>query len=121
MLLERLLKRVYIAGSYSSDNVLKVLENIRKGIRAGTEVLLAGFSPFIPFLDYNVFLQLREGEVISVDTIQAHSLSWLEVCQAVLVLPGSENSKGTQKEIQRAYELDIPTFYNLDDLKKVMK
>ena len=111
------MKKVYIAGSYSSDNVLDILDNIRKGIRAGTEVLLAGFSPYIPWLDYNIFLQLRDDEQISVSDIQEHSLAWLEVSDAVLVLPDYENSKGTLAEIKRAGELGIPVYYNLEDLK----
>lgn len=111
------MKKVYIAGSYSADNVLSVLDNIRKGIRAGTEVLLAGFSPYIPWLDYNIFLQLRDNEQISVRDIQEHSLAWLEVSDAVLVLPDYKNSNGTLAEIKRAGELGIPIYYNLEDLR----
>jgi len=112
------MKRIYIAGSYSADNVLDVLNNIRKGIRAGTEVLLAGYSPFIPWLDYNVFLQLREEEQISVDCIRQHSMVWLEASDAVLVLPYYQTSSGTLAEINRAKELKIPVFYSLEDLKE---
>jgi len=115
------MKKVYIAGSYSADNVLSVLDNIRKGIRAGTEVLLAGYSPFIPWLDYNIFLQLRDNEQISVSDIREHSLAWLEVTDAILVLPDYENSKGTLAEIKRAGELSIPVYYNLEDLKSEVK
>jgi hypothetical protein len=111
------MKRIYIAGAYSADNVLSVLDNIRKGIRVGTELLLKGYYPFIPWLDYNVFLQLRDNENISVETIKEHSIAWLEVSDAVLVLSNWENSKGTIAEIARAKELNIPVYYSIEEMQ----
>lgn len=110
------MKRVYVAGAYSSDNVIGVLNNMRKGMRASVEVFLAGFAPFCPWLDYHFQLMLREGEKISVQQYYDYSMAWLEASDAVLVLPNSDYSKGTQTEISRAKELNIPIFYNLNDL-----
>ena len=112
------MKKIYIAGAYNANNVLSVLQNMRKGIRLGTEVLLAGYSPFIPWLDYNVFLQLRENELISLDAIQSHSMEWLIVSDAVLLVPGWDNSKGTEAEIVKAAELKIPIFTSLGSMKE---
>lgn len=112
------MKRVYLAGSYSADNVISILDNIRKGIRAGTEVLLAGYAPFTPWLDYHYNLSLRDGEKLTVEDFYRYSLSWLEVSEAVLVLPDSENSNGTRQEIEAAKKLGIPIFYSLEELKK---
>ena len=111
------MKRVYVAGSYSADNVLKVFENMRIGIRVSTEIFLAGFAPFVPWLDYHFSLMLREGEKVTLQMFYNYSLAWLEVSDAVLVLPNSENSKGTQAEILHAALLEIPIFYRLEDLK----
>ena len=55
------LVKVYVAGAYSADNVLDVLSNIRRGIRASTEIFLAGYSPFCPWLDYHFQLQLQDN------------------------------------------------------------
>ena len=110
------MKRIYVAGSYSADNVITVLENMRIGMRASVEVFLAGFAPFCPWLDYHFQLMLREGEVLTVNDYYEYSLAWLEVSDAILVLPNSENSKGVQAEIRRAEELKIPIFYSLQDL-----
>lgn len=106
-----LVKRLYIAGAYSADNVLGVLDNIRRGMRAGTQALLAGFAPFVPWFDFHFQLMLRENEALTVEDYYRYSLAWLEVSDAVWVLPGSENSKGTQAEIKRAQELGIPVHY----------
>ena len=111
-----LIKRVYIAGAYSADNVLSVLNNMRKGMRLGLEVLLAGFSPFVPWFDYHFQLFLREGEELTVEDYYNYSLKWLEVSDAILIVPGSENSNGTKKEIKRAKKLNIPIFYDLREL-----
>ena len=111
------MKRVYVAGSFSSDNVLGVLDNMRIGMRKATEVLLNGYSPFVPWFDYHFQLNLREGEKLSVQDYYNYSLDWLEVSDALLVLPGSDSSNGTKKEIERAKELGIPIYYSLNELK----
>ena len=42
------MKRVYVAGAYSADNVIDVLENIRRGIEKCAELLGEGIAPFCP-------------------------------------------------------------------------
>ena len=105
-------KRVYIAGSISSHNLLTSLENIRKGIKLSVEVLKANFAPFSPFIDF----QFSLVEPITIDEYYGYSMAWLEVSDAVLLVEGWENSKGTKAEIQRAMELNIPVFSSLTTL-----
>ena len=114
---EKMIKRVYVAGAYSASSVISVLDNMRRGMRAGLEVLLAGFAPFVPWFDFHFQLMLKDEETLSVQNYYDYSMAWLEASDAILVLPNSENSKGTQAEIQRAKELNIPIFYSLDELK----
>ena len=110
--------RIYVAGSYSANNVMQVLENMRAGIRAATEVLLAGFAPFCPWLDYQYKFALRETETLTIDDFYQYSLSWLKVSEAMLVIEGWEKSRGTLHEIEVAKKLGIPIFYSLLELKK---
>ena len=112
------MKRVYVAGAYSDDNILGVLKNMQKGMRTGTEVALCGFAPFVPWLDYQFQLMLRpeENENLTMDFYYNYSLAFLEVCDYVLVVPGFENSKGTLGEITKAKQLNIPVYYSIDDL-----
>ena len=111
------MKRIYIAGPYSSDNVLGVLHNIRKGIEVATQVFKDGYAPFCPWLDFHYVL-FDKQEALTVQDFYDYSIAWLEVSDAVLVLPGYENSKGTLAEIKRAGKLGIPVFYDYAELQQ---
>ena len=110
--------RIYVAGAYSSSNVIGVLTNMREGMRLATQLFVAGYSPFCPWLDFHYQLMLRDGEQLSVEDYYRYSLAWLEVSDAVLVgqWPGCSESVGTMAEIDRAQELGIPVFTSIDDL-----
>jgi hypothetical protein len=96
--------RVYVAGKYSSDNILGVLSNIRDGIDASAKILKLGHAVFCPWLDHQFHFF---DSSLTVKEYQLNSMAWLEVSDVVVVLPNSENSKGTQAEIVRAKELGI--------------
>lgn len=102
--------RIYVAGSYSADNVIQVLNNIQVGTKKCVELLKKGYVPFCPWIDYQ--FQFYDTS-LTVEDYYRYSMGWLEVSDAVLVLPNSENSKGTQAEIKRAKELGIPVY--IDD------
>jgi nucleoside 2-deoxyribosyltransferase len=110
------IQRVYIAGAMSSTHPLVFLENLRKGMRLSTEAILAGYSVFSPFIDFQLFFQLRDGESIPVSAIKESSLDWMEVADAVLLVPGWEESEGTKAELNLASELGIPVFDSLEDM-----
>jgi len=110
------MKRIYLAGPYSTGDILKILDNIRNGQRMGTRALLAGLAPFVPWHDYQFQLQLQEKEKLTVEHYRQYSLEWLKVSEAVLVLPGWQDSKGTMIELAEARRLGIPIFYSLKAL-----
>lgn len=112
-------KRVYVAGAYSADNVLDVLRNMNRGIRLSSKVFMLGYAPFCPWLDYQFALNARldEGEDVTLENYYGYSMAWLEASDAVLVVPEKhETSKGTQAEIKRANELEIPVFFDINDM-----
>lgn len=111
------MKRVYVAGAYNAGDVIGVLDNMRRGMRASTEVMLAGFAPFCPWMDYHYKLMLREGEDVTLQDFYDYSMAWLEASDFVLVLPNSEHSKGVNAEIARAKELGIPVFQTVEELR----
>lgn len=118
------IKRIYIAGLltpigiWSVNPAIDYLANVRHMVRAGIEVFKAGFVPFIPALDYQIFLGLREGEIITEPMIKRYSKDWLEACEAVLLTPGWKKSRGTLIEIEFAKERNIPIFESIEELVK---
>jgi hypothetical protein len=112
------MKRIYIAGKYNDDSVIKVLKNMRAGMRMGVKVLIDGFAPFVPWFDYHMALMANEDEVITREMYHAFSMAWLEASDAVLALPSWVDSNGAKREIERAKELSIPVYYNLEELKE---
>ena len=110
------MKRVYVAGPMSATNILTMLDNIHQGIKAGAELIKAGYSPFVPHLDIAFKLQNGHDFDVPVQTYYDYTIEWLPVSDMMLVLPGWEDSIGTKKEIERAKELNIPIYYSLDDL-----
>ena len=110
------MKRVYVAGAYSSDNVIGILDNMREGMRWATKVLLLGHAPFCPWQDHHYQLMLRDDETLKVEDYYRHGLAWLRMSDVVFVTPGFENSKGTIAEIAEADRLGIRVVYSLDEI-----
>lgn len=104
--------RVYIAGKYNDDNIIGCLDNIKKGLKAGATLMMHGYAPFCPFLDY----QFQFFGNFSVADYKIYSMAWVDVCDAVLLLDGWEQSNGAKAEIDRAYELNIPVFTDITAL-----
>lgn len=111
------MKRVYVAGAYSADNVLKVFENMRAGMVLAREVLDAGYAPFVPWFDYH-FSMIAPG--MTLQQYYNYSMAWLEASDAMILVPGWETSNGTKAEIARARELKIPIYISLEDLKRCL-
>ena len=101
-------KYIYVAGAMSSPSCITFLDNVRKGQRVALKILLMGNHPFCPFLDFQYFLQLRDGEEITLEQIRNYSMAWLRKCDMVFLVPGYEKSEGTMAEIKEAMELGIP-------------
>ena len=109
------MKRIYIAGPYSADNVMDVLHNIRAGIQASYDVFKAGYAPFCPWLDYHYVL-FDKASRLTINDFYDYSIAWLRVSDALLVIGDYKTSKGTLAEIDEAGEIGIPVFYNLSKL-----
>lgn len=112
------MKKIYVAGAYSASNVLDVLRNIGRGEKACANLFAMGYAPFCPWHDKTFVTDNPDG-AFTVSQFYEYSMAWLEVSDAVLVLPGWENSIGTKMEIQRANELGIGVYYSVEELRKV--
>jgi len=107
--------KVYVAGPYSSDNVLGVLSNIRKGNHVAYQLLQLGFAPFSPWLDH-LFVLMDHNNDLTVEDFYEYSMEWLRASDVVFVQGDWSKSKGTKDEIAEAEELGIPVFFDLTKL-----
>lgn len=99
------MKVIYVAGPYRAETAWLVEQNIRRAEEAALVLWGMGFAVICPHTNTRFF----NGECT--DTIWlAGGLELLRRCDAVYVLPNSENSKGTQAEIVEAERLGIPVF-----------
>ena len=78
------MKRVYLAGCYSADNVLDVLKNIGRGEYYAGQLFMAGYAPFCPWHDASYAMDLL-GE-LDKSLFYKASIAWLEVSDGVYVL-----------------------------------
>ena len=113
------MKPIYVAGMYSANNVLDLLDNVRIGERAGTKLFLMGYAPFVPWFDRGFHGHLREGENLTLQEYYDYSIAWLRRSDELWVLPNSEKSRGTQKEIEIAEEMGIP-IYDIIDIESMI-
>ena len=116
------MKKIYVAGKYSADNVIDVLANIGKGEAACCELFHDGFAVFCPWHDKSYvtgacYAALFDKDIfynasLAKDMFYAASLAWLEVSDAVYVISGVGDGGGVDREIAHAEELGIPVFYD---------
>ena len=109
------MKRIYCAGPYSANNVLEVLQNIGRGEKIAAELFANGYAPFTPWHDKDFCFQLPDHE-FTVKQFYDYSIAWLEVSDAVFLVPGWEKSKGTLAEIEIAQKMGIPIFVDFQGL-----
>lgn len=109
------MKRIYIAGKYNDNDVVKVLSNIRKGIDMAAWLIKNGYAVYCPFLDFQLAFT-PSGNFLEKSDYQDNSMAWVDVSDALMILPGWETSGGTKREIARAKELGIPVFHSAPEL-----
>ena len=114
------MKKIYVAGAYSADNILDIMANVKKGQDMAAYLIAHGYAVFCPFLDFQLALTAY-GSDLTKEMYQANSMAFVESCDAILVLCGYEKSNGTKREIKRAKELDIPVYYDREKMMREVK
>ena len=108
------MKKVYVAGKLNDDAVHYIM-NCHKMIRTAKKVREAGYSVYIPCVD---FLEgLVDGKFDYGDYFN-NSQPWLLSSDAVFLTPGWETSSGTRKEMALADVHGIPIFDNIDKMNE---
>jgi hypothetical protein len=112
---DKKMKRVYVCGKLN-DMACGYIGNLHNMIINAEKVRKAGFSVFIPGIDF--LCGLTTGDWKYEDYFQ-NSQPWLEAADALFVQGDNwKSSKGTLREIKKAKTLRIPIFYDLDKMKE---
>lgn len=109
------MKLIYIAGSYTAKDPYRVKMNIMKADLLAMDVELLGLEafPICPHTNTAHHEGTRPGTYFIAGTLELSRR-----CDAILVVPDSENSVGTKGEIRDATRRGVPVFYNINELRE---
>ena len=111
------MKRVYIAGKLNGD-ACQYVRNCHDMIVLGNECRRHGFAVFIPCLD--LLSGLVDGSMTYADYFD-NNLPWLEVSDAMLLVPNWLESKGANAEVQHAKDLGIPVCNSVYEVMQALR
>jgi len=104
---------IYVAGAFTAPTAWGIEQNCRKAEEVSLQVWkVPGCAGIAPHLNTRHFFGTLDEDVV----IHA-MLVLLERCDAIFLIPGWENSKGTFRKIEHAKKLGIPVFKQLDELR----
>ena len=116
-------RRIYIAGPYTfaAPGVLATpqerLENVKRAARVADLLRREGWTPFVPHAHYSAWSEAMGGGVFAGvaghDEVMTQCLRWVEICDAILRLPGY--SPGSDVEVLHARIEGLKT-YELSDM-----
>lgn len=99
------MKKIYVGGPFTGQE----MRNTHNAVEVGVKLIKLGFAPYIPhlyaFVDYL--------HPLGYEDCMNLCFEWLPICDALYVI---RNSPGTDREIELAKKLNIPIFYNIDDI-----
>lgn len=105
-------KVIYVAGALIADDHYKIRLNIDRAAAVGFEVSKLGAYPAIPHTNTGAwFIGTHTSELWYELTLE-----FMRRCDAVILVPGWENSKGTRGEKEEAERLNIPVFDSIAGL-----
>lgn len=102
-----------MAGRLNANNAVDYLFNVHMMCQVAEAVRMCGFSVFVPCID------LVMGIIFGYEEYENYfdnSQPWIDVSEAVMLVPGWRPSPGTRREIKRAAKNKIPCFTGMEEL-----
>lgn len=103
---------VYISGPYTASTPEGVVANVERARQAACELMRLGYAVICP----HTMTAGWEREGIPYEQFIAADLEIVRRCDAVLLLPGWEGSRGARAEFEMAAKAGVPTFLFLEDV-----
>lgn len=106
------IKIVYVAGKFTGKNSWEIHRNVFHAESLGMAVADAGAMPLMPHANTAHF----HGTVTDAFWYKG-TLALLKRCDAMILVPGWEDSKGTRAEAEWARANGMPVFERVEELK----
>jgi len=100
------MKVVYIAGPFTGDTAWAIEQNIRKAEELALRVAQMGGAPLCPHTNTRFFHGTCTAEFW-----YAATMALLKKCDAIVMVNGWEESKGSKEEHAWALDNNVPVFY----------
>ena len=112
------MKTVFISGAYTAKSRGEVMRNILAAHHLAATVLEIGACPICPHLN---FAFMEEVVDVSYQQVLNTCFHLVTKCDAILMIKGWEKSSGASKERLWAKDLNLPIFYNPNQVKKWLR
>ena len=103
------MKLVYLAGPYTAENDWLVFMNVVTARVWAEDVMRRGYAVYSPHAQ-------NFASSMSWDDIMDRDIEVLSRCDMLVMLPGWEESRGSQMEHRYAVEHEIPIYESVYDL-----
>lgn len=105
------MKRIFVSGPYTAKNGRSVEDNIKAASDVAFELWRKGWAVFCPHKNTSNFEGLLPDKVW-----YDGDLSFLGVCDAILMMPNWSQSIGACGEHDAALKLGLTIYYDIDDV-----
>jgi hypothetical protein len=102
---------LYVAGPYAAPSTWEIAENIRRAERVAVELWRAGYTVFCPHKNTAMFGGAVPPERGGDDIWLEGYFTVIKRCDALVVIPNWEASKGTNAEVALAKTIGIPVLF----------
>lgn len=112
------MKKIFISGAINGEKNGDFVDNMARMLKHAGRVRKLGAAVYVPCQD--ILTSFATGGLKREEYL-THDLEWLEVCDALALVPGWGRSEGVKGELARAAQLGIPILLNLEAVKKYLQ
>ena len=104
--------------AYRADPI-DYLYNLRQSLKAAAEVWRKGHYPYIPGLDFMLYMEMDGDYGLGGRSPYVAGLEWLRRCDSVLIYNGLEDSPGVQNEVEEAKRVGLKIYGSLEEIEPI--
>ena len=117
---------IYIATRLSprtegAHAAIDYLVNVKQSLKAAAEVWRRGHYPYVPGLDFMLYLELDGDYGVGEKMPYEFGLEMVRRCDSILIHNGLHDSTGVKSELGVAFLNDKKVYYSLDDIDEYVE